>query len=528
MKRILVVSEFFEDGASRYAGIAAEIRRFFPGCCLYGLLFLPGRSWCREMVDVSPFDDASLFRSTREARVLGAAVKADLLICLVHHQVSVIDGAIFRASRRIPAAERIFTYRSIPLLLPCLREGISHEAQIRRELRGALLWWAEVHLKVLLLTCLVALTYPFVRVRRTTPAQAPSILVIKLDVLGDMIANMPYYFQLKRHFPSARLTLLASSRGASILREQKALRPDLFDELIEWDTPWHFKRQLLGVADLLNLVRMLPSLWKKRYDLVLQPVPLGAGTALAVLASGKRTFAIIHPELPLSRLMGRFVSNPLPIDPKTIYHLADFSRMIAEALGMGTPSREGLTFSGADAAHVAAIVGGDGGPAPVVFNVGAGDRVREWGAERFAALAKLVVADGRKVVLVGSKGDRAIAAAILAHAPGIPIINAVGCFSLNEVAALVASSAAIVTADTGIMHLAAAMEAKIVAIFGAGLIPFCHPLTDDYTVVQHELGCSGCGDRCFTDGRPPCLELVSVAEVHAALAGQLSRAGGNV
>jgi len=62
MKNILVISEYFEDGASRYAGIAAEIRRCFPGCRLFGLLFLPGRSRDRE-VEVPPFDDASLFRS---------------------------------------------------------------------------------------------------------------------------------------------------------------------------------------------------------------------------------------------------------------------------------------------------------------------------------------------------------------------------------------------------------------------------------------------------------------------------------
>ena len=528
MKKILVVSEFFEDGASRYAGLVAEIRRCFPGCQLFALFYLPGKCLDR-VVDNALFDDVSSFRTTHEAWIRGSAVKADLLICLVNHNVSIIDVAIYRASLKISAVERIFTYRSIPLLHSDLRNGVSHESKIRQELRGALLWWVEVHLKVLLFTCLVMLARPFLtKIKKDSMyTQVHSILAIKLDVLGDMIVSIPYLLHLKRFFPGAHLTVLASSRGASILKEQKTLLPDLFDELIVWDTPWHFKKKLLGVIDLLTIIKKLPGLRRKQYDLVLQPVPLGVGTALAVLISGKKVFAVINPELPLSRLMERFVSNPLHIDPKRVFHMEDFSRMIAENLGMGVTMRERLAYSDVDTAKVAEAVGFYDGLATVVFNVGAGERVREWGVENFAKLAEMVVRDGRKVVLIGSGGDRATASAILALAPDVLIVDAVGSFSLNEVAALMAVSAAIVTADTGIMHLAAAMRIKIVAIFGAGLIPFCHPLTDDYVIIQHELGCSGCGDCCFIEGRPPCLELVTVEEVYVALVSQLSIIGYN-
>jgi ADP-heptose:LPS heptosyltransferase len=67
------------------------------------------------------------------------------------------------------------------------------------------------------------------------------------------------------------------------------------------------------------------------------------------------------------------------------------------------------------------------------------------------------------------------------------------------------------------MHMAAALDRKIVAIFGAGLVPFCHPLCSKYLIVKHELGCSGCNDICFTDGVAPCITLVTVDMVLEAI-----------
>jgi ADP-heptose:LPS heptosyltransferase len=81
----------------------------------------------------------------------------------------------------------------------------------------------------------------------------------------------------------------------------------------------------------------------------------------------------------------------------------------------------------------------------------------------------------------------------------------------------------VVTPDTGVMHIAAALNRNIVALFGAGLVPFCRPLSDNYVIVKHELGCSGCGDKCFTEVNVPCLDFITVEEVVNAAKGFLAR-----
>ena len=102
------------------------------------------------------------------------------------------------------------------------------------------------------------------------------------------------------------------------------------------------------------------------------------------------------------------------------------------------------------------------------------------------------------------------------------ILNLVGKTSVYDLIYIFQNSPIFVTSDTGSMHLAAMTDIHVVAYFTAGSLMHFAPVTDNCTIIQHELGCSGCGDVCFTDDFPkPCMAAITAEELFEAVSNAL-------
>jgi ADP-heptose:LPS heptosyltransferase len=102
----------------------------------------------------------------------------------------------------------------------------------------------------------------------------------------------------------------------------------------------------------------------------------------------------------------------------------------------------------------------------IVLHPGASGAERCWPVERFAGLARRLVADGHRVLLSGGPGERGRAAAV-ARAAGLPAdMILAGHTDLAELAALVAHASLVVCGDTGVAHLATAYGTPSVVLFG--------------------------------------------------------------
>jgi lipopolysaccharide heptosyltransferase II len=140
---------------------------------------------------------------------------------------------------------------------------------------------------------------------------------------------------------------------------------------------------------------------------------------------------------------------------------------------------------------------------------------RRWGAGNFAALAGMLIGDGRKVVLLGSGNDQNIASVIKAEQPGV--IDLCGRTDLVEAAALMKKSRLVVCNDSGLMHLADAVGARTIAIFGPTLPEEKKPLSAGSIAVWkgNKLECS----PCYHDGRFPecahrdCMKKITPREI---------------
>ena len=119
---------------------------------------------------------------------------------------------------------------------------------------------------------------------------------------------------------------------------------------------------------------------------------------------------------------------------------------------------------------------------------------KRWPTNHFASLAKQLVDRGFTVWLLGSTADKPVGDEIV-RASGGAARNLCGITSLDDAIILLSAAELVVTNDSGLMHVAAALDRPTVAIYGSSSPAFTPPLSDLARVVRLDLPCSPCFAR---------------------------------
>ncbi len=149
---------------------------------------------------------------------------------------------------------------------------------------------------------------------------------------------------------------------------------------------------------------------------------------------------------------------------------------------------------------------------------------KRWVQSGYEGLARLLIARGARVVLVGSRDEAPLCAEIATRVEGVE--NQAGRTSLSDLVDLLATGVALVCNDSGAMHAAAACGLPTVAVFGPTTLALgFRPWNTRSVVVQRELNCRPCGkhgaEKCPI-GTHECMTQISAEDVYAAL-GDLMR-----
>lgn len=153
-----------------------------------------------------------------------------------------------------------------------------------------------------------------------------------------------------------------------------------------------------------------------------------------------------------------------------------------------------------------------------VVHPGAAFPARRWPAGRFAAVARALAADGHRVVVTGTAGERDLAEEV-ARAAGLPADAVLaGTMGLTEMAALVADAQVVVSNDTGVSHLATAYGVPSVTLFGPVSPALWGPPESDGRHVALWHGTGGRPGDPHGTAPDPRLLAIPVAEVIGALA----------
>jgi heptosyltransferase-2 len=132
----------------------------------------------------------------------------------------------------------------------------------------------------------------------------------------------------------------------------------------------------------------------------------------------------------------------------------------------------------------------------VVFAPGAEfGSAKRWPAAHYAALADLVRAAQpyAQIALLGSSKDMAICEKIVGLAPGVR--NLAGITKLGDAVALIAAAEAVVANDSGLLHIAAALNRPVIGLYGPTDPDHAPPVAELAKVISLRLECAPCKER---------------------------------
>ncbi|MGO8699813.1 MAG: lipopolysaccharide heptosyltransferase II [Limisphaerales bacterium] len=356
---------------------------------------------------------------------------------------------------------------------------------------------------------------------------AESILVRGVNWLGDAVMTTPALQRLRQARPEARLTLLVPEKLAGLWQGQPFV-----DEVLSFsasDTLWQVGRRLRekrfdSAIAFPNSLRAALELWLARIPRRIGAARLGRGIFLTnvvpqrpgAVAMRKRTPAEVR------RLIAG--GGPPPAIPAEAHHIHHYLHLAA-ALGASAEPlaprlevsweqmeelRQKFNLTVENGPWIGLNPGAEYGPA------------KRWPAESFIEAAQVLA---RKMscrwILFGGLSDREVAEQIARSLPGGPghePLNLAGKTSLRELAAALKVCSLVLTNDTGPMHLAAAIGAPVVAVFGSTAPELTGPLFSPRAqIVRQPVPCAPCFLRqCPIDLR--CLRgIPPQAVVEAAL-----------
>ncbi len=136
---------------------------------------------------------------------------------------------------------------------------------------------------------------------------------------------------------------------------------------------------------------------------------------------------------------------------------------------------------------------------------------KRWPSGHFAALARRLAADGHAVWILGSPNDRVAAAALTAAlpAPEPAVVDLTGRTDLGTAIDLLSVASLVVSNDSGLMHAAAAVGARLVALFGSSSPAYTPPLSPHARIAKIDIACSPCFKRECPLGHFRCMRDLS-------------------
>jgi lipopolysaccharide heptosyltransferase II len=351
------------------------------------------------------------------------------------------------------------------------------------------------------------------------------VLLLRLERIGDLLMTLDAIAAARGAWPAAEIDLAAGSWNLPLARLIPGIR-----DVLSADVAWLARE---GAGESVRAIARRARGWRRRgYDLAINFEPDIRSNAVAWLSGapvrvGYRTGG-----------GGAFLTDALEYDPRI--HVSDNARhLVAHAAGgradqssaPAAPRGPRLAPDAGARAAARRLLAGAARPFVGVHAAG-GRESKQWHPARFAEVARRLAADrGATIVLTGSAADRPLVDRVRRDLGDAPVIDAAGRLDLPSLAALLGELDVLVTGDTGPMHLAAAMDTAVVALFGPSNPVRYGPRARRERVLRIDLPCSPCGQVRLPPERcrghvPDCLDGIGAAAVAAAAAELLDEAAG--
>jgi len=345
-------------------------------------------------------------------------------------------------------------------------------------------------------------------VATSTKKPSPSILIILMGSLGDVVRGLCLVSHIKNHLPESSVTWLVEPKWAELV----GFHPQI-DKMIVFN-------RSSSVPAVWNLYK---DLAQERFDISLDLQRHFKSGFFSLLSRAKRRVGFNRRNAKefnwfFNNEQIDYVSDELP----KLRHYLKFT----EYIGLSEPASLEFGFSSLDLKAVAPSIVAEISDPFIAVVMGSSWESKDWLFEGYYRLVKNILSSGkRQVVILGDRSKVTPAATLCEKIGSSGLINLVGKTSLLELVAVLKAAAVGVGPDSGPGHLAAAVGTPYVSLFGPTSPRRVAPYGSEHLVVQSGVSCAPCyKKRCPGLGRL-CMRLVSVEAVEEKLSQALAMCG---
>ena len=307
------------------------------------------------------------------------------------------------------------------------------------------------------------------------------ILVRGTNWIGDVVMGLPALEAVRALFPGRTIAVLAKPWVAALYENHPGV-----DEVISYPKGQGYP------GDLLKLIRTARLLRTKRFDLAILFQNAFEAALVAFLAgiryrvgynSDARGFLLSH-----SVIRDRDVFR---------LHQVEYYLSILRSMGWEAPTKDPVVFvrqrDEEDVERLLATHGVAAGDFILGLSPGATyGPAKRWPVERFAAIGNRAMERWRsKVILIGSEGEKDICRS-LSRQLARPSVDLSGMTTLAQAMALIKRCGIFLCNDSGLMHVAAALNVPTLAIFGSTDATATGPRGRHATIAREAVECSPC------------------------------------
>jgi heptosyltransferase III len=349
--------------------------------------------------------------------------------------------------------------------------------------------------------------------------QVQRVLVTKLRHHGDVLLASPVFTVLKRALPGAEIDALVYRETAPMLEGHPAIaHVHVIDRNWKRQGAWLHARAEQG---------LLSRLRARRYDLIVHLTEHPRGVWLARLLAPR--YAVARHIEGAPWFWRKSFTHHYRLPRRTPRHTVECNLDSLRRLGIQPSAAEkALVMVPGDAATLRAdaLLAQHALEPRGFIQVHPGSRwlFKCWPAESHAALIERLVRDGWRIVLTGAPDARerdlvVTLVAALSDSAHAALVDLSGQLSLPELAALTAKARAFIGVDSAPMHIAAAMQTPVVALFGPSGELEWGPWKVPHRVVASTVHpCRPCGiDGCGGGKISECLTTLPEERVYRAL-----------
>lgn len=314
-------------------------------------------------------------------------------------------------------------------------------------------------------------------------------LLVGPSWVGDMVMAQSLFKQLKIDEPESYLAVLAPAWTDALLERMpevdEAIAMPLGHGQIELGARWRLARQLKQKK--FDQAIVLPGSLKSAL------IPMFAGIPKRTGFIGEQRYGLLNDYRKLDKAA-------LPLNVERFLALGSATHQLPESIpkpalrtDIVAQKDARLRFSIDQKQPLLALCpGAEYGPA------------KQWPARHYAAVAAAKIGHGWQVVLLGSAADQPICKEINDACDG-QCLNLADKTTLTQAMDVISLADFVVSNDSGLMHIAAAFERRLVAIYGSSSPDFTPPLSDHCDKVKLQLDCQPCFKRECPLGHLNCL-----------------------